>query len=138
MGGHNEATRSLAEAHDGWEPRNAFERASTDRATAGIYLDLGQLDAAEPLAASAVRTYGENHRLDRTVAALLLAEVHIRAGEPQGLTLARHAIDGVSTLHSVAARRQRLLPLATALEARPGIETQELARMARQVTTTRT
>jgi transcriptional regulator with XRE-family HTH domain len=137
MGGPDQATRHLAEAHDGWEPRNAYERAGMDRATAAIHLDLGQLDTAEPLATSALRTYGESHRKDRTMAELLLAEVHIRAGEPQGLTLAHHAIDGVSTLHSVAARRQRLLPLATALEARPSTDTRELARVARQVAATR-
>ena len=104
--------------------------------TAGVQLDLGQLDTAEQFAASAVRTYSENHRRDRTQAELLLAEVHVRAGEPRGLTLAHHAIEGVSTLHSIAARQARLMPLAAALEARPGGDTQELARMARQVLVT--
>ncbi|MGH3687812.1 MAG: hypothetical protein ACRDRU_02035 [Pseudonocardiaceae bacterium] len=60
----------------------------------------------------------------------ILAEVHIRAGEPRGLALASQAIEEVNTLHSVAVRRQRLIPLATALEARPGTDTQELARTA--------
>jgi hypothetical protein len=50
--------------------------------------------------------------------------LYVRAGEPRGLTLARHAIEKVSTLQSVAARRQGLRPLATALEARPGTDTQ--------------
>ncbi|MGH3853779.1 MAG: hypothetical protein ACRDR6_09815, partial [Pseudonocardiaceae bacterium] len=63
--------------------------------------------------------------------------IHVRAGEPRGLTLAHHAIEAVSTLQSVAARREWLTPLATALEARPGTDTQELARMARQIATTR-
>lgn len=108
-----------------------------DRATARIQLDLGQLDTAEQFAAGALRTYGEGHRRGRTLAELLLAEVHVRAGEPQGLTLARHAIEEVSTLQSVAARRERLVPLTAALEARPGGDTQELARMARQILATR-
>jgi hypothetical protein len=137
MKGLDEATRSLAEADDGWEPRNAFERAGADFGTAGIQSDLGRLDAAEQSATSALRTYGESHRRGRTLAQLLLAEVHIRAGEPQGLTLARQAIDGVSALHSVAARRERLIPLATALEARASTDTRELARIARQVAATR-
>jgi Helix-turn-helix domain len=137
MGGPDEATQCLAEAHDGWAPRDAFERAGADFVTAGIQLDLGQFDAAEQSAASAVRSYGENHRRGRTLAELLLAEVHMRAGEPQGLTLARHAINEVSTLQSVAARRERLIPLATALEARPGSDARELAQTARQVATTR-
>jgi hypothetical protein len=131
-----QATRCLAEAHDGWAPRDALECGSMDRATAGIQLDLGQLDTAEQLATSALRTYGEGHRRDRTQAELLLAEVHIRAGEPQGLALARHAINEISTLQSVAIRRERLMPLATALEARPGSDTQELARAARQAAET--
>jgi transcriptional regulator with XRE-family HTH domain len=135
MDGPHQATRHLAQAHDGWEPRDAFERAAMDRATAGLHLDLGQLDTAEQCAASAVRTYSENHRRGRTLAAPLLAEVHVRTGEPQGLTLARQAIEDVSTLHSLAARGERLIPLATALEARPNIDTRELARIARQIAT---
>jgi hypothetical protein len=121
----------------GQRPQNAFERAAGDLVTAVIQLDLGQLDAAEQSAASAVRTYSESHRRSRTLAELFLAEVHVRAGEYQGLTLARHAIDEVSTLQSVAARRQRLMPLAAALEARPGSDTGELARVARKIAATR-
>ncbi|MGH3708787.1 MAG: helix-turn-helix domain-containing protein [Pseudonocardiaceae bacterium] len=137
MGGRDEALRCLAEANDGWEPRDAFERAGADLGTAGIHRDLDQLDTAEPFAASAVRAYGEGpYRRGHTLAELLLAEIHVRAGEPRGLTLAHHAIEGVSTLQSVAARREWLTPLATALETRPGTDTQELARAARQVATT--
>jgi hypothetical protein len=105
--------------------------------TAVVQLDLGQLDAAEQFAASALRTYGENHRRSRTLAELFLAEIHVRAGEPQGLTMARHALEEVSTLQSVAARQQRLLPLVTALEARPSSDTQELAQLARKIAATR-
>ncbi|MGH3816620.1 MAG: helix-turn-helix domain-containing protein [Pseudonocardiaceae bacterium] len=95
MGGLDQATRCLAEAHEGWVPRDAFERAGADFVTAGIQLDLGRLDAAEQSAASALRSYGESHRRGRTLAELLLAEVHVRAGEPQGLTLAHQAIEKV-------------------------------------------
>ena len=138
MGGRDEALRCLSEANDGWEPRDAFERAGADLGTAGIHRDLDQLDAAEPFAASAVRAYGEGHyRRGHTLAELLLAEIHVRAGEPRGLTLAHHAINEVSTLQSVAARRERLIPLAATLEARPGTDAQELARAARQIATTR-
>jgi tetratricopeptide (TPR) repeat protein len=132
-----QAQRYLTEAHDGWAPRNAFERAGADLGTAGIQLDLGRLDTAEQFAASAVRTYDQGHRRDRIQAQLLLAEVHVRAGEPRGLTLAHHAIDEVSTLQSVATRRQGLLPLAAALEARPNSDTQELAQLARKIAATR-
>jgi hypothetical protein len=85
MGGSNEAIRCLAEADEGWAPRDALERAGGHFSTAGIQLDLGRLDAAEQFTASAVRSYGESDRLGRAQAELLLAEVHVRAGEPQGL-----------------------------------------------------
>jgi transcriptional regulator with XRE-family HTH domain len=139
MGGIDEATRCLAEAHDGWQPRDAFERAGADFVTAGIQRDLGQLTTAEQCAASAVRAYSEGpYRRGHTIAEILLAEIHVRAGDPRGLTLAHHAIEKVNTLQSVAARREWLIPLATALETRPGTDTQELARTTRRITTTRT
>jgi hypothetical protein len=106
----HQATHCLAEASEEWAPQVTFERAGADLVTAGIQLDLGQLDTAGQLAASAVHTYDENHRRDRTQAQLLLAEAHIRAGEPHGLTLAHDAIKQTSTLHSIAVRRQRLNP----------------------------
>ncbi|MGH3906245.1 MAG: helix-turn-helix domain-containing protein [Pseudonocardiaceae bacterium] len=137
LGDPPQAKRCLAEAHEGWVPRDAFEQAGADFTTAKIQLDLGQLDTAEPFAASAVRTYGDTHGRGRTSAELTLAEVHVRAGEPRGLVLARQAIDAVSALQSVAVRRERLVPLTTALEARPGSDAKELARMARQVAATR-
>ncbi|HKR51164.1 MAG TPA: hypothetical protein VJT72_16575 [Pseudonocardiaceae bacterium] len=129
--------RCLAEAHEGWTPRDAREHAATDRATAAIQLNLGRFDIAESFAASAVRTYEEAHGRGRISAKLLLAEVHVRAGESRGLLLARQAIEAVSTLQSVAIRQQRLVPLITALEARPGNEAKEIARIAHQVAATR-
>ncbi|MEO7195289.1 MAG: helix-turn-helix transcriptional regulator [Pseudonocardiaceae bacterium] len=133
MQGSDEATRLLAEAHDGWEPPDAFEHGEADLVTATIQLTLGQLDTAEHLAANAVRSYGEGNRRDRTMAKLILAEIHIRAREPQGLALAHHAITEVRTLHSVAARRERLIPLATALATHPSTDARELARAAHHI-----
>ncbi|MEO7193352.1 MAG: helix-turn-helix transcriptional regulator [Pseudonocardiaceae bacterium] len=138
MKGSDEATRCLAEAHDGWEPRHAFQCAGANLVTAGVQLDLGQLDTAERSAASAVRIYSEgHHHRGRIEAELLRAEIHIRAGEPQGLALAHHAITEVRTLHSVAARRERLIPLVTALATHPGTDARQLARAARHIATTR-
>jgi hypothetical protein len=132
------AKRCLVEALEGWAPSDAFAQAGMELAVAGIQLDLGKLDTAEPFAANAVRTYGKAHHRGRTQAELALAEAHVRAGEPRGLALARQAIEAVSTLQSVAVRRERLVPLAAALEARPGSDAKELARMAREVAATRT
>jgi hypothetical protein len=86
-----------------------------------------------------VHTYRQGHyRRGHIVANLVLAEVHLRAGEPQGLTLAQEALTTVSTLHSLAVRRDLVAPLATALAARPDTDAQELARKARQLATTQT
>jgi hypothetical protein len=137
MGGPQQADRCRAEADEGWEPRDAFQRAGADHSAVGIALDLGRLEAAEQFATRALGSYGEGHRRGRTMTQLLLAEVHVRAGESQGLTLAHHAIEEMRTVRSVAIRRQRLIPLAIALDARAGSDTRELARMARQVATTR-
>jgi hypothetical protein len=52
--------------------------------TARIQRDLGQFDAAEQFAASAVCTCSEGrYRRGHTVAELVLAEVHIRARNPR-------------------------------------------------------
>ncbi len=58
-----------------------------------------------------------------------LAELHLRAGEPDGTGLAQRAIGDVATLRSQRAR-DRLLPLADALDTR---RHGELARHARRV-----
>jgi transcriptional regulator with XRE-family HTH domain len=138
MKGADQADRYLGEADEAWEPQHAFQRAGADLVAAGIQLDLGRLEAAEQCAARAAGTYGEgHHRRGRIEAELIVAEVNVRAGESRGLELAHQAITRVSTLQSVAARRERLIPLATALQARPGSDTQELARLARQVAATR-
>ena len=52
------------------------------------------------------------------------------------MQLAHHAVTTVTKLSSMHAH-QRLEPLAAALEARPGSDYRELARMARQVAATR-
>ncbi|HET9257321.1 MAG TPA: hypothetical protein VFO16_19265 [Pseudonocardiaceae bacterium] len=49
-----------------------------------IHLDPHRLDTAEHFATSAAHTYGEGHRLGRTMIALVLAEVHVRAGSLAG------------------------------------------------------
>ncbi|MGH3997022.1 MAG: hypothetical protein ACRDTJ_06120, partial [Pseudonocardiaceae bacterium] len=68
-------------------------------------------------------------------ARILLATIHVRAGEPHGPQLAHNAITAATKLSSDRVR-QRLLPLADELDARRGSDYRELARMARQVATT--
>lgn len=79
---------------------------------------------------------GRHSQRARTLSGILLATIHVRAGEPDGLGLAHGAITGVMRLSSVRAR-QHLAPLAAALEARLGTDADDLARTARHLATTR-
>ncbi len=63
----------------------------------------------------------------RTKAGVVFATIHVQAGEPGGPGLAHDAITRVGKLRSVRARKL-LLPLADALEARPGSDCRGLAR----------
>ena len=102
-----------------------------------LELDRGRFDAAEPFAAASVRRWeGISNQRARTYSAVVLATVHVRAGEPRGLALAHGAVTAAAKLTSVRAREQ-LEPLAAALEARRGSDAEQLARMARQVAVTR-
>ncbi len=97
----------------------------------------GRLDVAEPFAAASVRRWeGINNLVGHAQSGIVRATIHVRAGEPSGLPLAHSAITAVTKLSSIRARK-RLEPLATALEARPGRDTKDLARMARQVSSGR-
>ncbi len=92
---------------------------------------------AEPFAQASVRRWeGGASELGRTHSRVVLATIHVQAAEPDGIGLAHEAITAVSKLSSVRARK-RLKPLASALEAQRSSDAKELARMARQVATTR-
>jgi tetratricopeptide (TPR) repeat protein len=136
MNNHQQALACLSRSRDGWEPPDVFQRADFDWTTANAVWRLGRLDDAEPFAASAVRTFATRDRRDGVKARLTLATIQVQAGEPGGLVLARHAVDEVTVLHSVPTR-QRLIPLAEALAARPGSDAKDLAHRARQIAATR-
>ena len=131
---HPQAAEHLTRAREGWQPSNAFERADVDYQTALVHAELGDLEAAERFVVS-INGAGRLRPVG-TFAEILRATVHVRAGEPRGLALAHGAITAASKLSSMRAR-QRLEPLATALEGRSGADAHQLARMARQVATTR-
>ncbi|MGH4020525.1 MAG: hypothetical protein ACRDT0_15070, partial [Pseudonocardiaceae bacterium] len=130
------ARRELSQAHDGWAPPGTYEQADMDYATAQVAVRLGQLDAAESFAAFSVRGWGEGERLGAVQAGIVLATLHVQAGETDGLVLARTAIDGVASLESGLAR-DRLQPLQLALAGRRDADSQELARAARRVAAAR-
>ena len=132
------ARSELSRALDGrGHLSDAFERADMDHLHALVHLHLGHLDIAESFATSSVRGWGQGERRDGVLGDITLAVIHVRAGEPRGLQLAHHVVTGVTKLNSVRARQQ-LEPLAAALEARSSSsDARQLARMARQVATTR-
>jgi hypothetical protein len=115
-----------------WPPRPGTHRyGDLDRPAARLALRRGRLDIAESLAAASVRRWEGISPVSHTRSTIMLATVHVRAGERGGLALAHGAITAVTKLSSIRVRR-KLEPLAAALEARPGRDAQDLARMARQ------
>ena len=72
-----------------------------------------------------------------THSGVVLAAIHVRAGEPRGLSLAHGAITAVAKISSVRVRK-RLVLLADTLAARPGTDARDLSRMALQVAGVRT
>ncbi len=130
------ARSALAAARDTWQAPDADDQAEMEWLTALIELNLGRLDVAEGLVATAVRHWdGTDDRRQAVLGSITLAAIHVQAGEPRGLELAHQAITRVAELRSVRAR-DRLVPLVAALEARPGGEARELAGLARRVTAT--
>ncbi len=135
LGDPEAAHTELAKARELWRPSSPY--GDLNRVAALLEIGKGRLDAAEPFAAASVRHQdGGASELGRAHSRVVLATVHVRAGERDGLGLAHGAITAVTKLSSVRARK-RLGPLADALHTRPGTDYQELARMARQVATTR-
>jgi hypothetical protein len=103
-----------------------------DRPAALVALRRGRLDVAESFAVASVGRWKGISPVGHTFSGIVLATVHVRAGEPDGLPLAHSVITAVTKLSSFWARK-RLEPLVTALETRPGRDEQDLARMARQI-----
>jgi transcriptional regulator with XRE-family HTH domain len=122
----------MAKSRELWLPTRADRYGDLDRPAALLALRRGRLDAAEPLAAASVRRWEGISQISRTHSGIVLATIHVRAGEPGGLPLAHGAITAVTKLSSVRVR-QRLVPLADALAARPGTDAKDLSRMAHQV-----
>jgi hypothetical protein len=130
------ARSKIAAAHDKWQAPDTFAQADADYRNADISVCLGQLDTAEQFAALSVRAWGDRDRRPAASARIMLATIHVRAGEPRGTQLAHNAITAAAKLSSDRVRK-RLLPLADELDTRRGGDYQELARMARQVAATR-
>ncbi|MGH3569109.1 MAG: hypothetical protein ACRDRH_24410 [Pseudonocardia sp.] len=137
LGCWDAADAELVKSRELWQPTRTNPAGDLDYVAARLEIIRGRWEAAEPFAAASVQRWeGGGSQRDRTGAAILLATIHLRAGDGDGLQLARGAITGATKLSSVRIRR-RLEPLVAALEARPGKDHRELARTARQVVATR-
>jgi hypothetical protein len=138
LGEREAADRALAKSRQLWTPGRTDPTGDLNQVGARLQLDCGRLDTAEQYAMASVRRWeGISNQRARTKAGILLATVHVRAGERDGLQLAHNAITSVTKLSSVRPRQQYLAPLAIALEARPGNDARQLAQMTREVIATR-
>lgn len=109
-----------------------FERADLDHVRAAIHLILGNVNTAESYATTAIRTWGGHDLRDCVQTRILLARIHLRAGEPGVERIAAPAINAVAQLRSARARTL-LVPLEQALRARGDSTSVDLAEQARQV-----
>jgi transcriptional regulator with XRE-family HTH domain len=128
------ADRELGRARELWSPEN--RSGDPNQVAACLELERGRLDVAEPFVHASMRRWEGVSRRAHIQSGVLLATIHVRAGEPRGLALAHSAVTAASKLTSVRTRK-RLEPLYVALEARSGSDAEQLARMTRQVATTR-
>ncbi|MGB8996082.1 MAG: helix-turn-helix transcriptional regulator [Pseudonocardiaceae bacterium] len=127
----------LARARDGWVPPTVHGRADFDLITALAFLQIGAIDTAEEMAATSVKIFAAGtDRREGILADITLARVHLHMGDRDGSRLAAQAISAVTPLRSGVARAG-LGPLADVLDSSKRSDLRELARRARQVTTTR-
>lgn len=135
LGNFLAAVSHLAKGRELWTPTRTDPFGDMDRPAARLELARGSLDAAEALATASIRRWPSGKQISRLRSGAVLATIHVKAGERNGLQLAHQTITAVAQLSSVRVRKQ-LVPLANALAARPGSDAAELTRMARHVATT--
>ncbi len=132
------AVVQLMKGRELWTPTRTDPFGDMDRPAARLELARGRLDSAERFAAASVRRWEGGRLISRTTSSLVLATVYVTAGDSRSLPLAHQTLTDATKLSSARVRRQCVLPLADALDNRPGADARDLARQARQVATTRT
>lgn len=137
LGQPEAADRELGNSREMWYPTRADPRGDLDRPAAVLELARRRLDAAEQLAAASLRRWEGISEVSRIRSGVLMATIQSEPASPVPWALAHGALTAVAKLSSVRARTE-LEPLALALEARPGPDTKALARITRQIATTRT
>lgn len=129
------ARSALSQARDGWSPPSVHSRADFDLTTAMVHLNIGNIDTAEVMASTAVKTFAAgSDRREGILADIILARLHVMSGTSDAARLAAQAVEGVIPTRSGVARAA-LQPLAGALESRRRSDFVELARRATQVAT---
>lgn len=133
MGVADQAKAALGRARAGWHAPHADDQADMDWVCALAEIHMGRDESVQRLVASSVRHWtGTNDRRQAVLGRITLAQIHVQAGEKRGNEMAYSVLREVRELRSVRAR-ERLGPLADALEARPESEPRQLARLARRV-----
>jgi len=122
----------VAKSRELWVPTRTDRYGDFYRPAALLALRRGRLDAAESLAAASVRRCEGISQIACTHSGVVLAAIHVRAGEPGGLAGAHSAITAVTKISSIRVRK-RLLLLVDALATRSGTDAKDLSRMALQV-----
>lgn len=131
MGYRDQAEKAITTARE-YRMSNTFDDADMDYAVANVYRRLGHLDTAESFAAASLRKWpGTSHR-DSVLSSIVLATIHVRAGEYDAQALAERAIKSVAAVRSERARMS-VNSLAEALDSRPSSDNRELAVVARKV-----
>ncbi|MGH4023918.1 MAG: helix-turn-helix domain-containing protein, partial [Pseudonocardiaceae bacterium] len=133
MGDVNGADVQLMKGREVWTPTRTDPFGDMDRPAARLEMARGRLDSAEQFAVASVRRWEGGRLISRTTSSLVLATVYVTAGDSRGLPLAHQTLTDAAKLSSARVRRQWVLPLADALDTRPGTDARDLARQARQV-----
>jgi hypothetical protein len=82
LGQPDGADAALAQARELWQPTPAVPQGDLDKVAARLELGRGRLDAAQAFATASVQLWEDRgSRSGRTRASILLATIHVRAGE---------------------------------------------------------
>jgi len=137
LGDTDAAHRNLMTSRQLWQPQHGEPAGDLDRVAACIETQHGRLDIAEQLAAASLRRWQSISQVNHAQSGAVLATIYVTAGGSRGLPMAQRTITEAGKLSSIRLRRQWVLPLADALDTRPGTDARDLARQARKVATTR-
>ena len=136
LGDPEGAHRNLMTSRQIWRPGRGEPAGDLDRVAASMELQRGRLDTAEQFAAASRRRWQGISQVNHAQSGAVLSTIYVTAGDSRGLPMAHQTLTDAGKLRSIRLRRQWVLPLAEALDTRPGADARDLARQARQVAAT--